>query len=131
MVSILALFALLSLLLAFWQWVAAWQFPLHERIKDASFTPAVTLLKPLKGCDEKTLECLESWLKQDYPGAIQVLFGVARGRSRVRSVRQLIKEHPECNLQLDNLQRGIGSECARFRILFNYFAVRAARNNRN
>jgi ceramide glucosyltransferase len=100
-VSILALFALLSLLLAFWQWLAAWQFPLHKRVEDKSFTPAVTLLKPLKGCDAKTLECLRSWFMQDYPGAIQALFGVASEEdSACESVRQLIKEHPHRNVQL-------------------------------
>jgi ceramide glucosyltransferase len=100
-VSILALLALLSLLLAFWQWLAAWRFPVHQRLKDTSFTPAVTLLKPLKGCDAKTLECLKSWINQEYAGAIQILFGVASAEDPAcDAVRQLIRERPERNTQL-------------------------------
>ncbi|HYV27458.1 MAG TPA: glycosyltransferase, partial [Candidatus Eisenbacteria bacterium] len=35
------------------------------------------ILKPLKGCDTETEACLRTWLEQDYPGAVQILFGVA------------------------------------------------------
>lgn len=98
---ILAFLAVLSLLLTLWQWVVAWRFPLHQRVKGTSFTPPITLLKPLKGFDDRTIECLGSWLKQDYRGAIQVLFGVASPEDPVCAlVRQLIRENPACNAQL-------------------------------
>src|SRR5207245_851860 len=98
---VLASLAFLSLLLAIWQWVAAWRFPLHRRVRDKSFAPAVTLLKPLKGLDENTITCLRSWLTQDYPGAVQVLFGVASAEDSVcELVRQLISEHPKLDLKL-------------------------------
>jgi hypothetical protein len=42
----LAALALLSLALALWQWLAARRFPLHQRVTDFSFAPAITLLKP-------------------------------------------------------------------------------------
>ncbi len=101
MVFALASLALLSLLLALWQWVAARRFPLHRRVEDRSFTPAVTLLKPLKGWDDQTAVCLQSWLKQDYPGEIQVLFGVASPQdAAVEPVRRLIKEHPGAQAEL-------------------------------
>jgi hypothetical protein len=51
--------ALLSLALGFWQWLAGRQFPLHQRIADASPAPAVSLLKPFKGCDATTAESTE------------------------------------------------------------------------
>ena len=73
---ILAALASLSLALALWQFVVAMRFPLHQRVADKSFTPPVTLLKPLKGADAETLRCLESWLTQDYAGALHILFGV-------------------------------------------------------
>ncbi len=42
----------------------------------AGVSPGVTILKPLKGLDPGTRECLESFLTQDYP-TYQVLFGVS------------------------------------------------------
>lgn len=47
------------------------------------------------------MECLRSWLKQDYGGAVQVLFGVASSEDPVcAAVRQLIRENPAGNAQL-------------------------------
>ena len=70
--GILGTLALLSLALTVWQWLAARRFPLHQRVADTSFAPAVTLLKPLKGCDETTADCLRSWFTQDYAGQVQI-----------------------------------------------------------
>ena len=93
--AILAVLASLSLALALWQWLAARRFPLHRRVTDVSFSPAITLLKPLKGCDETTTESLRSWLNQQYTGRTQILFGVADATDPVCSiVRELIAENP-------------------------------------
>ncbi len=57
--------------------VSLWRFfnrPL--RGLPAGPSPGVTILKPLKGLDPGTRECLESFLTQDYH-PYQVLFGVA------------------------------------------------------
>ena len=43
---------------------------------DISEWPGITVLKPVKGLDRESRECLKSFLTQDYP-AYQVLFGVA------------------------------------------------------
>jgi len=81
-------------------------FPVHKRVSDNSFNPPVTLLKPLKGLDTNTLECIQSWLNQTQISgnpsqAVQVLFGVASPDDPVcEPVRQLIREHPGCNAQL-------------------------------
>lgn len=98
---ILAALALLSLVITLWQWLAARRFPLHQRAADISFTPGVTLLKPLKGLDPETRGCLESWFQQDYRGPVQLLFGVAAAEDPVCDlVRKLIAEHPQANAQL-------------------------------
>jgi len=39
--------------------------------------PGITVLKPLKGIDPETEACLRTWREQDYPGPVQMLFGVA------------------------------------------------------
>ena len=76
-----------------WQWLAARRFPLHRRIADPSFAPAVTLLKPLKGCDETTAASLQSWFNQNYAGPTQILFGVADVNDPVcEIVRELIRK---------------------------------------
>ena len=93
--------ALVSLGITLWQWFLARRFPLHRRVREASYAPAITLLKPLKGCDAETSECLRSWLTQDYPGAVQVLFGVASGEDPVCQIaRELIAVHPQGDAQL-------------------------------
>jgi ceramide glucosyltransferase len=119
--------ALLSLALTLWQWLVARRFPLHERLRapspppqtgagpdpagpQVSFSqlstlnsqlPPVTLLKPLKGCDEATENCLRSWLAQDYAGPVQVLFGVASAQDPVcEIVRKLLKAFPAREAQL-------------------------------
>ncbi len=59
------------------------------------------MLKPLKGCDESTEECLRSWFKQEYPGSVQLLFGVASAEDPVCDiVRRLQKEFPESDTEL-------------------------------
>lgn len=74
-----------------WQWFLGRRFPLHRRVTDRSFAPAVTLMKPLKGADIETEACLESWFTQDYAGPVQILFGVARADDPVRAVVARLK----------------------------------------
>ena len=75
--AIPAAFALLSVALGLWQWLAARRFPLHRRVVEPSFAPPVTLLKALKGCNETTADSLQSWFNQHYAGPVQILFGMA------------------------------------------------------
>lgn len=92
---------LLSLGLTLWQWLTARRFPLHRRFPDTSFAPAITVLKPLKGCDAETKHCLQSWLDQNYGGPVQILFGVASADDPVCGVvRELLAEHPKADAQL-------------------------------
>ena len=98
---ILASLAALSLGLTLWQVVMAWRFPLHRRSVRNGFAPAITILKPLKGCDAETSGCLRSWFAQDYAGPVQILFGVAVADDPVCGmVRRLIAEHPAVPAQL-------------------------------
>ena len=97
----LAALALLSLALLLWQWFAAIRFPLDRRVTGDSFNPAITLLKPLKGCDATTAESIQTWFHQDYTGPIQILFGVASAGDPVCDlVRELIKLNPDRDAQL-------------------------------
>ncbi len=98
---LLAALALLSLALNLWQWFVASRFPVHQRARATEFAPAVTLLKPVKGCDAETRECLRSWFQQDYQGPIQILFGIADENDSVAAVvRELIAQYPAVNAEL-------------------------------
>ena len=101
MAVVFASLAVLSLALAIWQCLAAWRFPLHQRADNTAFAPPITLLKPLKGCDANTIQCLQSWLVQEYAGPVQILFGVASADDAACGiVRRLMDEHPKANAQL-------------------------------
>ncbi|HEY9509300.1 MAG TPA: glycosyltransferase [Verrucomicrobiae bacterium] len=99
---LLGAFAALSLVLLLWQWFAARRFPLHQRQGETSGTrPAITLFKPLKGCDAATEPCLRSWFTQDYSGEIQLLFAVVSHDDPVcEVVRKLIREFPDRDAEL-------------------------------
>ena len=115
----LAALAVLSLALLLWQWIVAVRFPLHERSADLRIgtkqgapgpdtpnrssapRPPVTLLKPLKGCDASTEDCLRSWFAQKYNGEIQILCGVAAADDPVcEVVHRLMRENPTRDAQL-------------------------------
>jgi ceramide glucosyltransferase len=99
--AILGSVAVLSAGINIWQWIAACRFPLHQRTGKRNFTPGVTLFKPLKGVDSETSACLESWLKQDYRGPVQILFGVADARDAVcEVVRVLRKQYADREIEL-------------------------------
>jgi ceramide glucosyltransferase len=98
---ILGLLALLSLGLTIWQGIVAWRFPLHRRTPVSPPAPGVTLLKPLKNLDTQTETCLRSWLEQQYPGPVQILFGVASSADPVCGlIERLISSHPGCDARL-------------------------------
>ena len=68
---------------------------MRKELPEAKSFPAMTLLKPLKGVDSATLECLESWFRQDYPGEFEILLGVASPDDPVCSVvAELLERHP-------------------------------------
>ena len=97
----LALLALVSVALNVWQWWAARRFPLHRRIARPDFAPAVTLLKPLKGADAETEECLRSWFRQQYTGPVQILFAVSTAEDPATAVvNRLLAEFPQADARL-------------------------------
>jgi ceramide glucosyltransferase len=98
---ILGFLGLLSLMLLLWQWWVARLFPLHQRVEVRSQTSPLTLLKPLKGCDQTTEKCLRTWFAQQYGGQIQILFGVSSADDPVCDVvRKLLREFPNVDAQL-------------------------------
>ena len=96
-----------------WQWWLARRFPLHRRVIHPSFTPAVSVLKPLKGCDAESRACLESWFQLSQAASLQLLFGVASPDDPVCPlVRELIAQHPnvEASLLISSENHGLNAK---------------------
>ncbi|HVK57491.1 MAG TPA: hypothetical protein VM735_01820, partial [Candidatus Kapabacteria bacterium] len=100
--SILGGLAGLSFVLGLWQWVAGRRFPIWTANAGSTpFTPAISVLKPLKGLDAETATCLESWFAQEYSGEVELLFGVASEDDPVCDVvRQLMAKYPQRQAEL-------------------------------
>ena len=100
--SVFAALAGLSFALGVWQWVVGRRFPIWEREEErGDFTPAISILKPLKGCDAETEGCLESWFRQEYGGEVELLFGVVAADDPVcEVVRRLIAKYPQREAEL-------------------------------
>ena len=63
--------------------------------------PSVTILKPLRGAEPALHDRLASFCDQDYPGPVQILFGVQDANDEaVAVVDRLIAERPGQDLQL-------------------------------
>lgn len=99
----------LSVALVCWQWACGLRFPLHRRSHTPRNPAGVTVLKPLKGWDGETRECLGSWLGQDYSAPVQILVGVDADDIAAREgIHSLLKDVPEDRARLVLCHRGIG-----------------------
>jgi ceramide glucosyltransferase len=106
----LAILTGLSFALTCWRWIVSLRFPLHRRMVIQTSLPGLTLLKPLKGCDAETAECLRSWFLQKYPGPVQILFGVALADDPVCAlVQDLLKEFPQADARLIICAENLGA----------------------
>ena len=76
---------------------------------EPSFAPPVTLLKPLKGCDETAFDSLRSWFDQNYSEPMQILLGVADANDPVCEIaRELIRGNPDRDAQLIICSESLG-----------------------
>lgn len=110
--------AFVSFALTLWQWVEARRFPLHSRVarREPGHLPALTLFKPLKGCDDQTEACLRSWLTQEYGAPVQFLFGVSEpGDPAAALVERLSAEFATADVRLvvSPERRGLNSKVSK------------------
>ncbi|MEO8927254.1 MAG: bacteriohopanetetrol glucosamine biosynthesis glycosyltransferase HpnI [Caulobacteraceae bacterium] len=63
--------------------------------------PAVTLIKPLHGAPPGLMSALESFCRQDYPGDLQIVFGVQDAMDpAIGVIRDLQRRHPALDIEL-------------------------------
>ncbi len=68
---------------------------------DPNFTPAVSILKPLKGVDPDMYESFRSHCLQDYPAEYEIIFGVNDlSDPAVAEVERLKREFPDRQIRL-------------------------------
>src|SRR4030088_698803 len=81
--------------------IAAWRFFRAERSRVLpSYTPLVSVVKPLRGVDFASYENYASFCRQDYP-EYEILFAVSEQTDpAVAVVRQLIADFPERQIRL-------------------------------
>jgi len=107
---VLAVLATLSCGITVWQHIVARRFLLHRKFPSSTATPAVSILKPLKGIEPDTEDCLRSWLTHTYPGPVQILFGVAYLEDPVYPiVQKLLQEFPQVDARLVHCQSKLGT----------------------
>jgi ceramide glucosyltransferase len=98
-----------AVLLTGWQWACGLRFRVHARSSASRRGLPVTLLKPIRGWDEQSATCLRSWLEQDYPEPVQVLFGIDEDDLEAEvGVRELIAHLPEERAKVVLCQLNIG-----------------------
>jgi ceramide glucosyltransferase len=76
----------------------------------ATAAPSVTILKPLHGDEVGLYENLASFLDQDYPGPVQIVFGVEDPNdAAIANVERLRVAYPDRAIELVIEPRAMGS----------------------
>jgi ceramide glucosyltransferase len=88
---------------------ASYRFLRRPAPVDANFCPALSILKPICGCDEKTYENLASFCQQIYP-RYQIIFGVQDLQDpSLEVIQQIIEDFPEVDIQFVITERILGT----------------------
>jgi ceramide glucosyltransferase len=107
--TLLTLAGLAYLLLALMgcrDFVHYWQ----RRQRDAGFAPDVTILKPVKGVDQRMYAGLVSHCQQEYVGNFEIVFGVSSlDDPAVGEIERLRAEFPDCAIRLVECRERLGT----------------------
>jgi len=106
---LLTLAGLAYLLLALW---GARDFNHYWRRRglDTGFAPDVTILKPVKGVDQRMYAGLVSHCRQQYAGNFEIVFGVSSlDDPAVDEIERLQAEFPDCAIRLVECRERLGT----------------------
>jgi ceramide glucosyltransferase len=88
---------------------SAIRFLKERRSPSASFTPPVSILKPLKGTDPEMYSSFRSHCLQDY-GEYEIIFGVSDPHDpAIPEVNRLQREFPNITIRLVNCRKNLGA----------------------
>ncbi|NYF49916.1 bacteriohopanetetrol glucosamine biosynthesis glycosyltransferase HpnI [Tunturiibacter gelidoferens] len=107
--TLLTLAGLAYLLLALW---GTRDFAHYWRRKavDVGFAPDVTILKPVKGVDQRMYAGLVSHCRQQYAGNFEIVFGVSSlNDPAVGEIERLQAEFPACAIRLVECRERLGT----------------------
>ncbi|HLW51924.1 MAG TPA: bacteriohopanetetrol glucosamine biosynthesis glycosyltransferase HpnI [Candidatus Angelobacter sp.] len=89
--------------------LSARRFRRSSRAAAPSFTPSVSILKPLRGVDPQMYESFRSHCVQDYK-EYEIIFGVSDADDpAVEAVHRLMREFPHCRIQLVVCRQVLGN----------------------
>jgi ceramide glucosyltransferase len=107
--TLLTLAGLAYLLLALWgarDFVHYWQ----RTRPDAAYAPDVTILKPVKGIDQRMYAGLVSHCRQQYAGSFEIVFGVSSLEDpAVLEIERLRSEFPAIDIRLVECRERLGT----------------------
>ncbi|MFY9227365.1 MAG: bacteriohopanetetrol glucosamine biosynthesis glycosyltransferase HpnI [Blastocatellia bacterium] len=87
---------------------AAKFFSSQKKLENTTFTPPITILKPVRGIDERAYDCWVSCCKQDYP-SYEIIFGVRdKTDPAISLIKQLQREFPQLQIKLVISDQTIG-----------------------
>jgi ceramide glucosyltransferase len=107
--TLLTLAGLAYLLLALW---GTRSFAHYWRLKaqHPGFAPNVTILKPVKGVDQRMYAGLVSHCRQQYVGSFEIIFGVSSPSDpAVAEIERLRAEFPDCAIRLVECPERLGT----------------------
>jgi ceramide glucosyltransferase len=107
--ALLALAGIVYMVLALWgarDFHRTWS----GRGAQSGFAPDVSILKPVKGVDQRMFAGLESHCRQKYAGRFEIVFGVSSlDDPAVAEVERLKEEFPECAIRLVECHQRLGT----------------------
>lgn len=82
----------------------------QSKQRNVAFTPDVTILKPVKGVDQKMYAGLVSHCRQQYAAGFEIVFGVsALDDPAVAEIERLQTEFPDCTIRLVECRERLGT----------------------
>lgn len=100
LVALLTLAGLVYTVLALWS-ARSFTRDLARRTIGAEFAPDVTILKPMKGVDQRLYQALASHCRQVYAGRFEIIFGVSTAEDpAVAECERLQREFPQVTMRV-------------------------------